>query len=172
MLICRIVCKLIYYHPLNYIGQMPYYYYRLKKQSKRPREDEREIIYAESIDDVVPKVLDQLLRQIRAERLSRLRDQNKYLKGQNCFDPRFLINCRKHLPSQYIQYCNNISELNSSMASMYEISKVYTIYDIELAPKCIGCRYNWMGQRDHMQCPDGCLHDHKYCGECASIYPD
>ena len=32
--------------------------------------------------------------------------------------------------------------------------------------KCVGCEFHAAGQRDHMWCPDGCLHDKISCSTC------
>jgi hypothetical protein len=40
----------------------------------------------------------------------------------------------------------------------------YTISEIE--PACEGCLNEYLGQRDHMMCPYGCLHDPITCTLC------
>jgi len=75
---------------------------------------------------------------------------------------------RNYLPDQYKQYANDLDKLKEQLASLYEICKCYTISNIEIAPNCLGCIYECPGQRDHMQCPTGCLHDPSTCYECHS----
>lgn len=45
-----------------------------------------------------------------------------------------------------------------------EIEKEYKILSITEVPLCDGCYYESGGQRAHMGCPDGCLHDPEECG--------
>jgi hypothetical protein len=42
----------------------------------------------------------------------------------------------------------------------YQITKIIEI------PKCEGCQIEACGQRDHMDHPDGCLHDSSFCVLC------
>jgi len=47
-----------------------------------------------------------------------------------------------------------------------EIIRKYKIYDIEVTESCFGCVNGCCGQKDHMECPSGCLHDMKTCATC------
>ena len=38
---------------------------------------------------------------------------------------------------------------------------------IEKLSDCYGCAYECGGQKDHMECPSGCLHDKTSCFECS-----
>ena len=38
---------------------------------------------------------------------------------------------------------------------------------VDTSLECYGCLYDRPGQRDHMECPSGCLHSPQYCGECS-----
>lgn len=85
---------------------------------------------------------------------------------------------RDYLPTQYKQYADNPIRLTEHMASLYEISRKYMISNVVIDVKndmitdvknkgeikCFGCVYDCPGQRDHMQCPTGCLHDPITCG--------
>ena len=46
----------------------------------------------------------------------------------------------------------------------HEIFIMYNIEIIGKAPNCYGCRHDLGGQRDHMECNTGCLHNSDYCG--------
>ncbi len=72
------------------------------------------------------------------------------------------------------------SSLNDVLVPMYVVYDNYIITSIiamfddstdddpsELfSKKCYGCRYECSAQRDHMECPNGCLHDEKTCDDC------
>ena len=114
-----------------------------------------------SEDNVISTVLNRLLDTEREERLDRL------LSG---FDKDKVINVnglRECLPVQYKQYADDLCKLKESMCSLYEISQMYKVSDIEIAPNCIGCLYDCNGQRDHMECPTGCLHERNLCLICT-----
>ncbi len=52
---------------------------------------------------------------------------------------------------------------------MYVVYDTYTITGVTiLKDQCEGCIMDWGGQRGHMQCPEGCLHDKEDCDECTS----
>ena len=44
--------------------------------------------------------------------------------------------------------------------------KTYNIVGITILEHCEGCVLNMGGQRSHMECPDGCLHDKEGCDFC------
>jgi len=46
------------------------------------------------------------------------------------------------------------------------IKAKYSLSLIEIAPACYGCRYDRPGQRDHMECSTGCLHNPDICENC------
>ena len=48
------------------------------------------------------------------------------------------------------------------VVSKYEILNIESIKN----PNCEGCLYNTSRQRDHMNCPDGCLHEKDICLYC------
>ena len=73
---------------------------------------------------------------------------------------------KNFLPDIYKDYANNLELLKKSMCSLYEIVHTYKISDIEKAPLCYGCLYDCMGQKDHMDCITGCLHDPNMCYLC------
>lgn len=72
----------------------------------------------------------------------------------------------EYLPLPYKKYAYNMDKLKNKMCSIYEILHKYTINDIELAPDCYGCLHDSPGQRDHMECPTGCLHSKYTCSYC------
>lgn len=49
---------------------------------------------------------------------------------------------------------------------MYKVHNKWWIDGIEPTNDCEGCRYDYPGQRDHMQCSTGCLHDPHTCHLC------
>jgi len=49
----------------------------------------------------------------------------------------------------------------------YAITGIKTF--VESPEKCEGCVMNCGGQKDHMSCPDGCLHDPGECDTCMTI---
>jgi hypothetical protein len=53
----------------------------------------------------------------------------------------------------------------SKNISLEAIKIKYQISEIE--PACEGCLYGWCGQREHMDCPYGCLHDRNTCTFCT-----
>ena len=73
---------------------------------------------------------------------------------------------RAYLPENYKQYADNLDELEKQMATMDEISEMYTISNIEEAPNCYGCIYDSPIQMEHLECPNGCLHDIASCSIC------
>jgi len=142
---------------------MSNYWYKLKNtnSNKRKHNDERNLILVDAEVDVVPTVLHSLLSKIREERLNKLLSLSD---DETPPDPNTL---REHLPSQYKQYADDINKLKEQMASLYEISQMYEVSDIQLAPTCIGCIYDCPGQLDHMECPSGCLHETELCFLCS-----
>lgn len=73
---------------------------------------------------------------------------------------------RKELPPQYKPYMHEKQLLKGQLASLYELSERYEVKDIKLAPSCYGCIFERPGQRDHMECNTGCLHDSLLCEVC------
>jgi hypothetical protein len=51
-----------------------------------------------------------------------------------------------------------------ALAKCKQVPLDYKITDIE--PACEGCLNEYLGQRDHMLCPYGCLHDRNSCILC------
>jgi hypothetical protein len=54
--------------------------------------------------------------------------------------------------------------------SFDEVVSKYQILNIEpiTNPNCDGCLYSASGQRDHMDCPNGCLHEKDMCLICQN----
>lgn len=50
--------------------------------------------------------------------------------------------------------------------SVSSIKRRYIISNMILAPKCFGCLHDRMGQKEHMEHPDGCLHNADFCDGC------
>lgn len=117
----------------------------------------RIICYARSEADVVSTVFEDFLSDIRKRRYREL--------VTGCSD-KSAEGLRNHLPPEFRKYANNKQLLKEAMASMYEVSHMYSLSNIELAPQCFGCLNNRPGQRDHMECPTGCLHNKDYCHYC------
>lgn len=135
---------------------MPNYWYQLCKEQEAP---ELCVIYTSNIvENVTALIFAQLLDRKREHRLSKLLAD---------LDVKDLDNAearRNYLPDQYKGYANDLEKLKEQMASLYEISQLYHICDIKVAPDCYGCLYDCGGQRDHMECPTGCLHNSQECG--------
>lgn len=140
---------------------MPNYWYTLnntKSTKDYPHREQHVIIGANSQSDVIDKVLNNILDTEREDRLQRL-----FVAVTDVTDVNDL---KEYLPPQYQQYANNLTKLKEAMASLYEISQIYEISDVTLAPDCVGCIYDSPGQRDHMECPTGCLHEIQLCTSC------
>lgn len=141
---------------------MSNYWYTLKITHSRKREPETYLLRGiNSISEVIPTVLHSLLSQKREDRLNKLLTVSD---GDNNDITADVI--RDRLPPQYKQYANDLDKLKQEMASLYEISEMYEITDIKLAPSCIGCIYDSPRQRDHMECSSGCLHQKEFCLLC------
>lgn len=143
---------------------MSNYWYTLKNTDSRKRKREPETYLLRginSISDVIPTVLHSLLSQKREDRLNKLLALSDTDNNDITVD-----NIRDRLPTQYQQYADDLDKLKQEMASLYEISQMYKITDVKLAPSCIGCIYDCPGQRDHMECPSGCLHQKEFCLLC------
>ena len=140
--------------------EMMRYRYTLTKLSTNKHFIKRNVIcQATSIDDVPNEVYKYLLEDKRTHRINKL--------FINFNESRFNTEAvRAYLPSQYKRYAENLDQLKEQMISLYEISQKYIITDIELTPDCYGCLYDSPGQRDHMECPTGCLHDVTKCYTC------
>jgi len=49
----------------------------------------------------------------------------------------------------------------------YLVYNIYALVGIKILEEtCEGCKWNCPAQRDHMECPGGCLHDKKDCKFC------
>lgn len=71
---------------------------------------------------------------------------------------------RAFLPPQYKMYASNIHDMGEATISMDEVKAHYSILHVEKSHPCYGCINDCCGQRDHMECPTGCLHDAEMCG--------
>ena len=58
-------------------------------------------------------------------------------------------------------------EIREVVVPGYAVTKRYAIVGIEETSGCQGCVYDAPGQRDHMECPDGCLHMKDMCDFCV-----
>jgi hypothetical protein len=140
---------------------MPNYWYTLRKTKNINSTPQRCTIHnVKPGSDVIESIYQDLLANKRNSRYDKL-FSNFDFKNINSIQA-----IRDYLPIQYKQYANNFDKLLDELASMYEISQLYNISNIELAPNCYGCIYDCPGQQDHMECPTGCLHDPKTCFEC------
>lgn len=145
---------------------MPNYYYTLTKSRSKSREfnnsqtQSTRYIFSTSEINVKQAILRELLTNKRESRYYKL--MQKY--DGNVDDAKAL---REYLPMRYIPYVDNLDLLKEILASPHEIIQLYEISNIEPAPTCQGCLYDCMGQRDHMECNTGCLHDPIMCGNCT-----
>lgn len=171
------ITKYTYYQMVNW-------YYKVRKyQGKRLCDAERCILIdGPPMDDVIPFVYKSLLDKLRTDRFTDLLydvlydDRSDDEHSPYCEEVRFetldrfdseltanrdvtIARLRENLPLQYKPYANDLNKLKDEMASLYEVSELYEVCDVEPAPNCYGCLYDCPGQRDHMECPTGCLYD-------------
>jgi len=57
-------------------------------------------------------------------------------------------------------------EIREVVVPEYTVANRYAIIGIEETSGCQGCVYDAPGQRDHMECPGGCLHTRDLCDFC------
>jgi hypothetical protein len=129
---------------------MSNYWYTLTKKDK-DFERRNVISSVASVEEIPNKVYQNLLEDKRIHLIDKLLINYHGSK-------RDIEALRFYLPSQYKEYADDLDRLGKQMVSLYEISEKYSISDIELAPNCYGCLYDLPGQKDHMECPTGCLH--------------
>lgn len=66
--------------------------------------------------------------------------------------------------SEIVKY---VSEPTLKVLREYlELSQEKYETKIEKLSDCYGCAYECGGQKDHDECPDGCLHDQTSCSFC------
>lgn len=58
----------------------------------------------------------------------------------------------------------NFKEAYKHLEKHIDTPQKYFIFKVQKEPFCQGCLYNCLAQRDHMDCPNGCLHDPEFCG--------
>lgn len=139
---------------------MPNYRYLL---SKRQGSKTKHIITIDgpirSEDSVIRHIFVDLLQDLRYHRFSKLFNS---FKGNysNLEDVREYL---RDYP-QFSPYANNLELLRRELASLYEVSKMYEVFQIEVVADCLGCVNNEMNQLAHMDCNTGCLHDSSICG--------
>lgn len=107
---------------------MSNYWYKLRKNKGKQRQSSTDhyICNVDNIDNVVPKVLEELLLELRMERFREVEDYiNLKEKLKDNFPSYF-----------YEQYKGHTLE---HMASLYEVSLMYDIYNVRLAPNCRKC---------------------------------
>jgi hypothetical protein len=137
---------------------MPTYWY--SETNKRTGAKKRRILYLESEGvDTMSAVFQDKLDAKREQRF-----RNILYDYAGSMDDAEAI--RNFLPSEFKNYAENLDTLKAQMASMYEIQANYAFSDIEIAPNCYGCLHDCPGQRDHMECPSGCLHSPDTCFTC------
>ena len=57
----------------------------------------------------------------------------------------------------------------SKKVPMYVVYDTYAITGVEIVEElCEGCREGYPGQKGHMECPGGCLHDSESCDVCMT----
>ncbi len=61
----------------------------------------------------------------------------------------------------------------SKRVPMYAVYDAYAITGVEIVEEpCEGCREGYPGQKGHMECPGGCLHDSENCDVCDDSMTD
>jgi len=113
-----------------------------------------------SNDDIISAILLNLLEKERSNRY------NTIMSNYNG-DLNDINDIYNFLPIEYKAYAKNLDDLLSSMCSLDEIVDKYYITNIELITSCYGCLNERLGQKDHMECDIGCLHDPNTCFNCS-----
>jgi len=53
---------------------------------------------------------------------------------------------------------------------MYKVYDAFALKGMQIIPQsCEGCKWDCPAQRDHMDCPGGCLHDSENCEVCEIV---
>ena len=115
---------------------------------------------AKTEDEIINQIWNNLLNQERHTRF------NQLLRDNHPLDYDDVETMKLVLPMQYKPFAYDLDKLREQLVSMHEITNMYTISNLKLGPKCDGCLYNQCGQVEHMECPDGCLHQAEYCEYC------
>lgn len=137
---------------------MPNYWYIETNKKKQTRL--RSVIYDLNQGEDITLAIFQ--RKLAAKREHRF---HKLFEGYNG-DMEDVIAIHEYLPSEFKSFASNHAALKEQLASIYEIRNNYEISNIEIAPDCYGCIHDRPGQRDHMECPTGCLHTPELCFTC------
>ena len=114
--------------------------------------------------DVIPTIFGLLLDKVREERLIKLlRDYDG--------DPDDKEALHTYLPPVYKCYAYMrlpLKRLKKQLASLYEIVELYEVINVRKLPLCRGCINLRPAQEEHMECPNGCLHDSVNCLFCRN----
>jgi len=132
------------------------YYYTVTDKKKKDTYQNWISSNSDNIENDIWKVLVSQKREYRFNKLI------KNYTGRSLYNKDF----EEYLPSHFKEYAYNITLLENQLASIYEITKLYKISNIIPAPNCQGCLENCLGQKDHTDCPTGCLHDQDTCPLC------
>jgi len=114
----------------------------------------------ENMEDLKSEVFEFLLTSARSQKFDRI-TENYY------DDPDDVKALKEHLPEEYKPYAHDIRLLKEILITreMFR-SKIEVVYVISIPP-CIGCQSGLSSQYQHMDCPDGCLHDRACCYRCT-----
>lgn len=129
---------------------MPNYWYILEKINENGENDQylQAIINVkcEGADAVCMMLWNMLLEYERTQRFVKLFENFNVNKWDD------IVSIYYYLPLQYKSFANNLLGLKDSMASMYEMTQKYRIYDVRRAPDCNQCALNI----SHLYCNEGC----------------
>ena len=75
-------------------------------------------------------------------------------------------NFRKFLPQHLKRLATDIDKLCENLVTISELATEYDIIGLYMTNACYGCQNDCPGQRDHMECDTGCLHDPQFCEKC------
>lgn len=136
----------------------------VKYVSNRTQETDSLFIQCERGSNILRKVRRRMQRFLFEEKLADYRGDTDSVSEVI----RFLIGRRLVSEAQLANaQPQTISELIEAVSPMYLVHDRWWIDSIEPTSDCEGCRYDCPGQRDHMDCPTGCLHDTLTCSLCC-----
>ena len=64
---------------------------------------------------------------------------------------------------------SSFEEVTNIIFPLDNIKSRFIIYDIREIYGCMGCCYESLGQKEHMDCPAGCLHTSQTCSLCIDL---
>lgn len=61
-------------------------------------------------------------------------------------------------------------ETSEEQKPLYRVYDTYALTELRVTTEsCEGCALGCGGQKDHMECPGGCLHDPSNCINCSNL---